>query len=342
MVTSLLMYPWAIAAVIAVVVIALLLGWWAKRRPVAREKTMWLANSTYVRTLPSFKNQLRVYNTGIIAGLVLLLGASVATGVLAARPVEKQEYSEELTSRDIVLCLDVSGSMIGYDEEIVERFLELLPSFHGERIALSIWNTTSRTVFPLTNDYDMIARELEEAQYVLSFDLDSFGWSMDYEKYDRLVDFIQGTVLPDDDSASLIGDGLATCALMFDEADPDRSRSIIFATDNDIQGEPIYTLGEAADLVEERDIALFGIHAGESTQEQQDEYREIVLEHGGLFYEASNPDLVDGVLDRINDSQSTTIEASPTVLISDSARGPYGAMMVLAGFYLLLVWRLRS
>src|SRR5699024_5898224 len=119
-------------------------------------------------------------------------------------------------------------------------------------------------------------------------------------------------------------------------------RSIIFATDNDIQGEPIYTLGEAADLVEERDIALFGIHAGESTQEQQDEYREIVLEHGGLFYEASNPDLVDGVLDRINDSQSTTIEASPTVLISDSARGPYGAMMGLAGFYLRLVWALRA
>src|SRR5690625_8024001 len=117
------MYPWAIAAVIAVVVIALLLGWWAKRRPVAREKTMWLANATYVRTLPSFKNQLRVYNTGIIAGLVLLLGASVATGVLAARPVEKQEYSEELPSRDIVLCLDGPGPIIEHDRGIAQRSL---------------------------------------------------------------------------------------------------------------------------------------------------------------------------------------------------------------------------
>src|SRR5699024_12861288 len=112
------MYPWAIAAVIAVVVIALLLGWWAKRRPVAREKTMWLANSTYVRTLPSFKNQLRVYNTGIIAELVMLLGASVATRGLAARPVEKQEYSEERTTRYIVLSLDRSGSKIGYAEAL--------------------------------------------------------------------------------------------------------------------------------------------------------------------------------------------------------------------------------
>lgn len=342
MVTRLLMYPWAVPAVIGIVILALVLGWWAKRPPIKREETMWLANSEYVRTLPSYRNQLRVYNTGIVTALVLLLGATIATGVLAARPVEKQEFSEELTSRDIVLCLDVSGSMIGYDEEIVERFLELLPSFHGERIALSIWNTTSRTVFPLTNDYEMIARELQEAQYVLSFDLDSFGWSMDYEKYDRLVDFIQGTILTDDDSASLIGDGLATCSLMFDEADTERSRSIIFATDNDLQGEPIYTLGEAADLVTERDITLFGIHAGESSEEQKEEYREIVLEHGGLFYEASNPDLVDGVLDRINDSQSMAVEATPTVLVSDEAKGPYGAMMVLAGLYLLLVWRIRS
>lgn len=342
MVSTVTMYPWAIPVVIGVVVAALIAGWWAKRPPVDREATTWLANAEYVRTLPSYKTQLRVYNTGIVAGITLLLGAAVATGVLASRPVEQQEHSEELASRDIVLCLDVSGSMIGWDEEIVERFLELLPSFQGERIALSIWNTTSRTVFPLTNDYEMIARELTEAQYVLSFDLDSFGWSMDYEQYDRLVDFIQGTILPDKDDASLIGDGLATCALMFDEADSDRSRSIIFATDNDIQGEPIYTLGEAADLVADRDITLFGIHAGISTEEQQDEFREVVLEHDGLFYEASNPDLVDGVLDRVNDSQAAAVDATPTVLTSDSARGPYGAVMVLGALYLVLVWRLRS
>lgn len=342
MVTTLLMHPWALPTVIVVVILGIVTGWWAKRPRIDRENTMWLANSDYVTELPAYKSQLRIYNTGIATALVLLLGAGIATGILASRPVERQEFSEELTSRDIVLCLDVSGSMIGYDEEIVERFLELLPSFHGERIALSIWNTTSRTVFPLTNDYEMIARELAEAKYVLSFDLDSFGWSMDYEKYDRLVDFIQGTILPDDDSASLIGDGLATCALMFDEADTERSRSIIFATDNDIQGEPIYTLEEAAGLVADRDITLFGIHAGESTQEQKDEYREIVLSHGGLFYEASNPDLVDGVLDQINDSQSVGIDAPPTVLVSDSAKGSYGTMMVLAGLYLLVAWRLRS
>lgn len=342
MVSNLLMHPWAIPVVIILVVAGLVLGWWAKRPTIDREQTTWLANSDYVRSLPSFKNQLRVYRTGIITGVILLLCAAMATAVLASRPVERQEFSEELTSRDIVLCLDVSGSMIGYDEEIVERFMELLPSFHGERIALSIWNTTSRTVFPLTNDYDMIAEQLAEAQYVLSFDLDSYGWSMDYEQYDRLIDFIQGTILPDDDSASLIGDGLATCALMFDEADQERSRSIIFATDNDIQGEPIYTLEEAADLVAERDISLFGIHAGESTEEQKEEYREIVTSHDGLFYEASNPELVDGVLDRINDSQALKDETPPSVLESDRATNTFGVMTLFAGLYLVLVWRLRS
>lgn len=342
MVSRLLLYPWLLPVVIAVVIIGLMLGWWAKRPEIVRERTTWLANSEYVRHLPAYKHQLRVYNTGIVTGIGLLIAATIAAGFIAARPVEKQEFSEELSSRDIVLCLDVSGSMIGYDEEIVQRFLELLPSFHGERIALSIWNTTSRTVFPLTNDYEMIERELTEARYVLSFDLDSFGWAMDYEQYDRLIDFIQGTILPDEDDASLIGDGLATCALMFDEGDTDRSRSIIFATDNDIQGTPIYTLGEAADLLADRDITLFGIHAGESTPEQKEEYRQVVTEHGGLFYEASNTDLVTGVLDRISDSQAIAVDATPTVLISDQAKGAYGTMMVFAAFYLVLVWRLRS
>ncbi len=42
--------------------------------------------------------------------------------------------------------------------------------------------------------------------------------------------------------ASLIGDGLASCALQFDAEDTERSRSIILATDNYVSGEPIYTL----------------------------------------------------------------------------------------------------
>jgi len=341
-VTSVLLHPWAIVAVIAAVVAALVIGWWTKRPTSTRSETVWVANAAYIKDLPAYRTQMQLYKMGVGIAVALLIGATVAAGLIASRPVDREEFSEELTSRDIVLCLDVSGSMMGYSEEIVERFLEMLPSFHGERIALSIWNSTSRTVFPLTNDYDMIERELKEAQYALSFDIDSIGPFMDYEHFDRLIDFIHGTYLEDDTSASLIGDGLATCALMFDDVDAERSRSIIFATDNDIQGIPIYELDEAADLVVEKDIMLFGIHAGESAPEQLAEYRDAVQDRDGLFYEASNPELVDGVLDRINESQARTVEDNPTVLEQDSVKTPFGVLMMFSAFYLAFVWWLRS
>jgi len=342
MVSTVMTYPWATAVVIALVIAGLIGGWYAKRPKTKAEDTLWLANASYITSLPSYRNQVGLYRTGLIIATLVLIGATIAAGIIAARPVERKEFSEELASRDIVLCLDVSGSMIAYAEEIVDRFLELLPSFQGERIALSIWNSTSRTVFPLTNDYEMVERELEEARYVLSFDLDSIGSFMDYEHYDRLIEFVEGTYLPDLDAASLIGDGLATCTLMFDEADEDRSRSIIFATDNDVQGVPIYELDEAADLVVDKDITLFGIHAGESTEAQIEEYRSVVTDRDGLFYEASNPNLVEGVLDRINETQASSIDATPVVTERDTSTTPFVTLLVLSGFYLGFVWWLRS
>lgn len=345
MVTQTLLQPWALIAAAVVVVALGVAGWWARRPRQDVGRVTWIANAGYVPGLRSFRSQLRVYRTGMASAAVVLLGAAVAAGIVASRPVEQKVQSEELATRDIVLCLDVSGSMIGYDEEIVDRFLELLPSFNGERVALSIWNSTSRTVFPLTNDYDMVREQLEEARYVLSFDLDSFGLGMDQQKYERLLEFIEGTYMESLDAASLVGDGLASCGLLFDEADTERSRSIIFATDNDVQGEPLYTLRQAAEKVSEQDIELFGLYAGETTAYSQglrDEYEEVVESHDGHFYEASSPGVADDVVDLISAQQAADLDASEQTITTDRATNAFGWLTVLLGGYLVVMWRLRS
>src|SRR5699024_3603690 len=124
MVTQALLQPWAIVAAVTVVVALGVAGWWARRPRQDEGRVTWIANAGYVPHLRSFRTQLRVYRTGMASAAVVLLGVAVAAGVVAARPVEQKVQSAELASRDIVLCLDVSGSMIGYDEEIVDRFLE--------------------------------------------------------------------------------------------------------------------------------------------------------------------------------------------------------------------------
>lgn len=340
------MHGWALWAVIGGVLVLGVIGWFARRPRTRARDVTWVANASYLPSLPSFRTRLTRYKLLLSVMAVILVGATVAAGLLASRPVERQVRSEELATRDIVLCLDVSGSMIEFDTQIIERFIELLPSFQGERIALSIWNSTSRTVFPLTDDYQLVEEELRYAADVLDFDVDSIAdWSFDPGHYDRLIEYLNGTVGLSGNQSSLIGDGLATCGLMFDEQDTERSRSIILATDNEQLGNPVYTLQEAVDVVAGRDIALFGIYAGAvtaSSEAQEKEYREAVLAGDGLFFNAEDPDLVSRVVDQIAAQQAVDLDADSDVVITDRPERYFAWLVVAIGVYVLAVWRLRT
>lgn len=339
------MHTWAIPAVIAAVAALAVLGWFARRPQRDSRDVRWVANASYLTELRSYKSRLSRYRLGLAFMGVLLLGASVMTGILAARPVDRDVRAEELGYRDIVICLDVSGSMIEFDTEIVEKFLEMLPSFAGERIALSIWNSTSRTVFPLTDDYALVEDELTEAAEALDFDVNSPVDQLNSAKVERLLAFITGTEGLGRDASSLIGDGLASCALNFDERDTERSRTIILVTDNEVLGEQIYSLQEAADLVNERDITLHGIYAGAVTpvsEEQEREYREAVESHGGLFFSSDDPDAMEGIIDSISAQQAVDLDANPEVVITDIPERYFLYLVVLLVVYQIGVWRLRS
>ena len=61
-----------------------------------------------------------------------------------------------------MLCLDVSGSMSEVDVEVLSVFEELLDGFEGERIGLTIFNSSPVQIFPLTDDYEFIRGHLRE------------------------------------------------------------------------------------------------------------------------------------------------------------------------------------
>lgn len=339
------MHPWAIALVIAVVVVLGVLGWFARRRRDEEENVRWVANAGYLTSLPSYRTRLRRYRGWLTFMGVVLLAATVLTGFLAARPVERDVRAEELAYRDIVLCLDVSGSMIEYDTEIAEKFLQMLPEFDGERIAMSIWNSTSRTVFPLTDDYDLVETELTEAAEALDFDVYSLTDQLNQGKVDRLIRFITGTEGGTGDASSLIGDGLASCALNFDAHDDERSRTIILAGDNEVFGEGVFALDEAADMVAERDITVHGIYAPSGNPreaEEEAEYRAAIERHGGLFFHTDDPDAVSGIIDDIAAQQAVDLEANPEVIITDTPERFFAVLVVLLGLFQFGMWRLRS
>ncbi|PWD50954.1 hypothetical protein C8046_10100 [Serinibacter arcticus] len=333
-----------VAVVVLLAVAAI--GYATRTGPRTPANVRWVANASYLTQLASFRSRLARYRVGLAGVAVVALTGGIAAGVLLARPVDKQVLNSELATRDIVLCLDVSGSMVEYDAEIVSRFIDLVEGFDGERIALSIWNQTSRTVFPLTDDYGLVTEELELALAALDFDMDSYmNGSFDPDDLDRILRFVAGTELSTEMSSSLIGDGLASCGRLFDEADTERSRTIILASDNQVLGTPIYTLSAGADFVAERDIGLIGIYSGESTDTsagEQKEFEDVVATHDGLYFEASDPSAVDAIIERIQDQQAVDLDATPEVVVSDRPATAATVLVIAFAGLVLLLWRLRT
>lgn len=308
--------------------------------------TRWVAHTDHLDEVPGIRRAIRIHAVvRVVAAGALILGLAGAA-VLAARPADVEVRLDTFGTRDIVLCLDVSGSMIPFDSEIVDSFTALVDGFAGERIALSVFNSTSRTVFPLTDDYTLALEELEVARRALQFDIDAFDPlnPLTYSGVDELLAFIAGTqgVV---DQGSLIGDGLASCALLFDEQATDRSRSIILATDNDPYGTPIYTLPQAVDLVSSRDVALYGLYGGEGDLRGSDrntEFTEAITASDGRSWFAEDPAAVAAILDDVAAEQAVALDAEAERVYTDRPM-PWFALLLLGVIALLVLrWRVRE
>jgi Ca-activated chloride channel family protein len=114
------------------------------------------AHTERMLRLPEYRAAYRRALAKLGAMFVLVLVALSAFSIVAARPITTDVADTDRVNRDIVLCLDVSGSMTSADAEIVGRFLELVEQFHGERIALVVWDSSAAQVFPLNDDYQYV------------------------------------------------------------------------------------------------------------------------------------------------------------------------------------------
>lgn len=290
------------------------------RRSVRRSPVI-VANSEFLERVPSFTRAQRTAKALRVLLVVLAVLGVVGSAVLSGRVGTERVQTPAFANRDIVLCLDISGSMYEYDTQILTTVAGMVQDFEGERVGLSVFNSTSRTDFPLTNDYDLIHRQLTHDAEAIDFDEQGYriGTRQYSEEKRRMFsEFIQGT-RGVDDQASLVPDGLAACAQEFDQAEKDRSRSIILATDNEVNGEPLYTLDEAAKTLADRDISLYTFYPGasECSQTCADELKQVTESHGGHFYSSSDPDAIPAILAEIQRTQAVEMGATPTVLRTD-------------------------
>ncbi|MDR3116364.1 MAG: VWA domain-containing protein [Bifidobacteriaceae bacterium] len=254
------------------------------------------------------KNYLKLKIIAII-GIVVIILSSLC---LVARPISLSGDNQSYSNNDIELCLDVSGSTLSYDKKIIEFYRNLLSSFSGQRLGLTIFNSTSRQVFPLTTDYKLAKSRLDEAYNAFKNINDRSSLdSLTEADLQQLALFTKGTST-NSAANSLIGDGLASCVFSFGKMgdnnymeSQDRDKTIIFATDNALAGNPIYTLEDAMALAKQNKIKLESIYLSSSDSldvDNSDNMHALTNKYGGNFYSSQDSKMIDSIISEINSS----------------------------------------
>ncbi len=269
-----------------------------------------VANSESLTRLPAYQRALRAHRIrlAVLAVSACLLGGAAIVG--AARPLDTTIDRPQTRSRDIMLCLDISGSMASFDAELVTTFTTLVKNFEGERIGMVIFNSSAATVFPLTDDYDFINDELDSAGKALKGD----------PEYDS---FFAGTF--NGRGTSLIGDGLATCATSFDRIDTQRARSIVFATDNHLAGRPLIDLDEAGELAKTKGVRVYGLNPEEDGADREaSELRTVVTGTGGQYFTMDDETAVKAIVDAVQAQEASIIDSACAGPLHRQPRNPDG------------------
>lgn len=201
------------------------------------------AAAARVRALPAFRRlrRRRLLLTGVrvAAALVLLLGA----GLVLSRPTQTQAQAADPPSRDVVLCLDGSGSMDSSAAAVLRAVSEVVDEQRDDRVAIVLFDGAPLTLMPLSDDHDAVRARLREVAGAVV-------------EGDPALDFAtQG----DGRRLSQVGDGLVSCVQRFDALDQRRGRTVVLATDNDPLGPPLYDLREATAYAAQRDVVVHAI-----------------------------------------------------------------------------------
>lgn len=309
----------------------------ARKRQAVDNNTVLVANSARMRNTSAYQAAIKKLWVMILTAFIIAAEIAAVSVFALAKPTAVSIDRPEKHNRDISLCLDASGSMFDVNIKILDKFQEMIKDFGGERISLTIFNATSMQVFPLTDDYDYIAANLAKVEQVFTTNYD------DPETATYLA-----STLGREEGASLIGDGLYSCALTFDNKEnTKRSRSIIFATDNVVNGKELVPLDEAAQIATDMNIRVYGINPGtrgEGIMHVPDSSLESMQaaseQTGGKFFQLKDSNATATIVEEISQTETSKVEGSAMVIKKDSPEILLGALSVLFTVFMgFVLWR---
>lgn len=243
-----------------------------------------IANTKFLKENSYYQAKIKKYKKLTLILKATCIIAMITSTILLARISKIEKVDSTEYNRDIFLCMDASSSVDELNLELVSNLKDTVKSLKGERLGISIFNTSSIVLVPLTDDYNYILDTLDNLEKSLKqvnsedYDIDDYLTSSNY--------LMSGTLEgADTRGSSLIGDGLASCVFSFPNLEEERTRIIIFSTDNDLAGTPIVTLEEAANISKNKNVIVYGIGTEYMYEKNRTEFKNAVLKTNGEYYD---------------------------------------------------------
>jgi len=301
------------------------------------------ANSSLVKKLPYYRVMVVKYWIYKIVAIVSLMVAIVSALYLATKPIEVRTVTTETHNRDIMICFDVSTSLDGVNVELCESLKSFVKKLKGERFGINIFNGRSVTIVPLTTDYAFVLDRIQLLEdSILAYNENHYYFEMDEIEGFRF----QGTLNNHDEyggGSSFIGEGLATTLLSFSdlEEDPDRSRLIVFVTDNELydpQGVSIISLPDACLLCREYGVKVFGLAPDFVVDE--DVFEASIEATGGVYFNTRDESAMKDLIEKVRQTDVNTYYYSNKSENDVPERG-MTILFISLGVYFICARRIR-
>ncbi len=312
--------------------IVIVLTFWKWKKNDVFQKGRKVANTSFVEETPYYKKLIRQYKFFCIITFGSLWIAIVICVVMLARPAKIDIIHPDIHNRDIFLCMDISDSVDELNLDICDELRNVVKELDGERFGISIFNGQSVLLVPLTSDYDYVLRTLDKLEASFEYSLDSDYDDDDLDSFEIYQYKYEGTL--SDRGSSFIGDGLASCLYSFPDLkeNKERSRLIVFTTDNELNGTPLVPLEEAARLCKKNDVKVFAIAPENVTDEAS--FKKSIESTGGKYYRVNSSRIFDELVDDIQKTDTSVME-DVKIVISDQPETLFICLLMLISIYFI-------
>lgn len=297
-----------------------------------------IANTSYLKETDYYKSLIKKYKIIKLVLSIAFVIAILSSTILISRLSKTEENKQNEYKRDIVLCMDVSASVDKLNKELVNNLKQTVTSLKGERFGISIFNTTSVLIAPLTDDYEFITNSLNEIEKSIEANNSMDSNNFYDDEYFYIRNYIYSGTLEGNETrgSSLIGDGLASCIYKFPKLDEEeRTRIIIFSTDNDLAGKPLVTLDKAALIAKKKNIKVYGIGTTLMQEKDKKEFESAVNTTGGKFYMQSSSS-VEKIVDDIEETSKSLIKDKTEIKKQDIPTLPF-ILLLISSIIIILI-----